>query len=62
VLSIFIRAFLFIFNPLFISYEYAPYFLFLFISCSLLSIAIGSIGALYQIKIKRLLAYSAVAT
>jgi len=33
----------------------------LFICCSLLSILIGSVGALYQFKIKRMLAFSAVA-
>jgi len=33
----------------------------LFISCAVLSIILGSIGALYQTTIKRLLAYSAIA-
>jgi len=33
----------------------------LFIICGVLSIFFGSIGALYQVKIKRMLAYSGVA-
>lgn len=33
----------------------------IFIGCALLSILIGSVGSLYQFKLKRLLAYSAIA-
>jgi len=40
---------------------YAGPFLKLFIFCAIFSIFIGSIGAIYQTKIKRLIAYSAIA-
>ena len=46
----------FIFDGLF-----SDFFVNLIIYCSLLSILVGSIGALYQVTIKRLLAYSAIA-
>jgi NADH-quinone oxidoreductase subunit N len=36
-------------------------FIFLFGSCAVLSLILGSLGALYQTKIKRLLAFSAIA-
>ena len=49
------------FYPNLILISYSSFFLFLFMSCALLSIGLGSIGALYQIKIKRLLAYSTIA-
>ena len=39
---------------------FSYYFISVLIICSLLSIIIGSIGALYQITIKRLFAYSAI--
>lgn len=42
-------------------YEYSSIFIFLFSICALLSLSLGSLGAIYQIKIKRLLAYSAIA-
>lgn len=61
VLFILYRAFAFVSNPKFILYNYSPIFIFLFSICALLSLSLGSIGAMYQIKIKRLLAFSAIA-
>lgn len=39
---------------------FSYFFISILIVCSLLSILVGSVGALYQITIKRLLAYSAI--
>jgi len=41
--------------------NFSNIFIFIFICCAIISIFIGSVGALYQTKIKRLLAYSAIA-
>lgn len=42
-------------------HSFSDLFIILILLCSLLSILIGSVGALYQVTIKRLLAYSAIA-
>jgi NADH-quinone oxidoreductase subunit N len=42
-------------------YDFISFWQFIFIFCSLTSMVIGSIGALYQQKIKRLMAYSGIA-
>lgn len=51
---IFIKLYFFIFRYIFSDYQV------LFIIVSIISVLIGSFGAIYQIKIKRLLAYSMV--
>jgi NADH-quinone oxidoreductase subunit N len=63
-LSIFIamlHVFRFALSPVFSSIQYSVIFSFSFFLCAVLSLSLGSIGALYQVKIKRLLAYSAIA-
>jgi proton-translocating NADH-quinone oxidoreductase chain N len=42
-------------------YDFISFWQFIFVFCSLTSMVIGSIGALYQQKIKRLMAYSGIA-
>jgi len=61
ILFILYRAFGFFLNPSYVIFFYAPVFLFLISLCALLSLMFGSLGALYQVKFKRSLAFSAVA-
>lgn len=61
ILFILCRAFTFVLNPKYAIITYSYFFILLFIICAILSIFFGSIGAIYQTKIKRLLAYSAIA-
>lgn len=42
-------------------YDFIGFWQYIFIFCSLLSMTLGSIGALYQKKVKRLMAYSGIA-
>lgn len=53
-LSLFIRMALLLFSP------FETYFKFLFFLCGFFSLIIGSLASIYQIKIKRLLAYSSI--
>jgi len=61
ILFILYRAFAFILNPYYMIPYLSYIFIFLFSVCAILSLIFGSIGALYQTKIKRLLAFSAIA-
>lgn len=61
VLFILCRAFSFVLNPNFALIQYSYLFSYIFIICAISSIFFGSIGAIYQTKIKRLLAFSAIA-
>jgi len=58
---LFLRTFFFVINPDYFLNNFSSYYSSICITCAVLSIFIGSLGALYQIKIKRLLAYSAIA-
>jgi NADH-quinone oxidoreductase subunit N len=42
-------------------YDFIGFWQYIFIFCSLLSMILGSLGALYQKKVKRLMAYSGIA-
>jgi proton-translocating NADH-quinone oxidoreductase chain N len=54
ILSVFLKLFLFIFYEVFFSWQQ------IFIFCSMASMVVGSIAAIYQKKIKRLLAFSSI--
>jgi NADH-quinone oxidoreductase subunit N len=45
----------------FVFYTFSDFWVYLFLTVSLLSIAIGSLSALYQKRVKRLFAYSTIA-
>lgn len=57
----FLHVFIFCIHPRFMLLNYSVFFKFVFNFCAILSIIIGSLGAMYQVKIKRLLAFSAIA-
>jgi NADH-quinone oxidoreductase subunit N len=61
VFVLFLRVFFFAINPDYILINYSSVYSFICLGCALFSILIGAVGALYQTKIKRLLAYSAIA-
>lgn len=55
------RVYRFIYDPVLNILPYVEPIFHIVIICALLSILIGAIGALYQVTLKRLLAYSAIA-
>lgn len=55
------RSFAFCLNAKTALIGYSSFYIYIFICCALASIFFGSIGAIYQTKIKRLLAYSTIA-
>ena len=57
---VFFRVFFFIFHPWYSLGSMSYYFIILLVSCSMFSIWIGSLGALYERKFKRLIAYSSI--
>jgi len=61
ILIVLIRAFSFIFHPDSFLVNISIILIPIIILTAILSITLGSIGALYQVKVKRLLAYSAIA-
>lgn len=61
ILFMFYRVFSFCLNPANAIVGYSYFFLVIFSACAVLSIFFGSVGAIYQTKIKSLLAYSTIA-